>query len=112
MGRHYLSDKPELGTAYRNGSQELKVFQVVPGGVIATFSEDRYRPERKDEYGLTVKCYGDTHIFIETNVPYADNELIKDGYFEFVGNYTYTTVQESSRTLRRFREHKCKEFRF
>jgi len=108
----YLSNKPELGTAYRSGSQELKVFQVVPGGVIARLDHDPFSPIRKEEYGLGVKSEKDKNIFIETSTPYADGEHIKDGYYEFVGNYTYTTVQNTTITLRRFKEHKCKEFRF
>ena len=58
--------------------------------------------------GVMVKNEWDSRtalvIIVETKMKYVDDELLASGSYEYVGPYTYETVNKETRTIRHFKQ--------
>ena len=80
-----LDVRPKIGSVYKHDGKGLIVFQVIDGAVMVEAG-----------FGFTV--------IVETKMPYVDDELLASGRYEYVGPYTYETIERKMRTIRRFKQ--------
>lgn len=99
---------PEIGKVYvHKGGRSMKVIQVLEKGVLV-------RPVVGDselEWRGMAAVHDKMTIYVETPQTYFDDEFLRAGLYEFVGRYTYTSVRDARRTVRRFREVKAAQER-
>ena len=85
---------PNAGTIYRHDGRYLIVFQVMDGAVMVAVGMGA--PARSS--------FGQLDFIVETSQKYVDREMLAPGKYEYVGPYTYETVQNKKRTIRHFKE--------
>lgn len=78
---------PNTGTIYRHDGRYLKVFQVIDGAVMVSGYSS-----------------GQLNFIVETSRKYVDGEMLAPGKYEYVGPYTYETIEKEIRTIRHFKE--------
>lgn len=79
----HSSFSPVIGNVYKHDGEFLQVFQVVEDGIMVR---------------------GDLNIFVETSKQYVDDEMLSAGQYEYVGPWTYETIEKKHRTIRRFKQ--------
>lgn len=89
------SSHPAIGEVYVHNGERLRVFQLVEEGVLVQDREQMIYLGNPDGY---------LDIMVETSEPYVDREMLKPGKYMYVGPWTYTTVDDSTRTIRRFKQ--------
>ena len=88
---------PSLKTCYEHGNNGfLKVIQSINGGVLVVPQYNAW----DSEIGNARKM----NIFVETTDEYVDDESLRSGYYEFIGVYEYTTVEQKQARVRKFRK--------
>jgi hypothetical protein len=93
---------PSLKTCYEHGDNSLlKVLQVVDGGVLVSPGYS-FADVGLVRSGCTVPHR--SNIFIKTEEEYVDGQSLRPGYYEYIGTYTYTTVQNARATVRMYRK--------
>lgn len=94
---------PEVGHVYvHKGGRTMKVIQALEGGVLVHPVVGTMEFEWRGLDAVNDKMT----IYVETQRKYVDDEYLKKGLYEYVGNYTYTSVHNVRATVRRFREVK------
>ena len=94
---------PELGHVYvHKGGRTMQVIQSLDGGVLVRPVVGTMELEWRGMDAVNDKMT----IFIETPRTYVDDEYLKEGLYEYVGTYKYTSVHNARATVRRFREVK------
>ena len=83
--------RPIVGSVYKHDGKELQVFQSLDDGVMV-----------KNEWDSRTALV----IIVETKMKYVDDELLASGSYEYVGPYTYETVNKETRTIRHFKQVK------
>ena len=81
--------RPIVGSVYKHDGKELQVFQSLDDGVMV----------KNEWYSRTALV-----IIVETKMKYVDDELLASGSYEYVGPYTYETVNKETRTIRHFKQ--------
>lgn len=82
------------------GGRDIKVFQVVDGGVLA------FPVVRGEEIYFRGGAAINERmlIYIETPDEYVDDEFLRKGLYEYVGTYKYVTTLNASKSVRYFRK--------
>jgi hypothetical protein len=89
--------QPKLKTCYEHGNNGyLKVFQSVKGGVLVFPTYNEWDTPRGNASKM--------NIFVETTDEYADEEILRSGYYEYVGMYEYTSIKKVNVKVRKFRK--------
>ena len=81
--------RPAIGSVYKHDGKKLQVFQSLDDGVMV-----------KDEWDSRTTLA----IIVETKMKYVDDELLASGTYEYVGPYTYETINKETRTIRHFKQ--------
>ena len=76
----------------------LRVLQVTPSGVLI-HAEDKANSYLQSVYGTLA----DKFIFIETKEDYVDKDLLRSGFYEYIGRKSYGSIL-GDRTIHSFRE--------
>jgi hypothetical protein len=112
-GRHSLYDcahsdfHPVSEVAYEHDGKNLQVFQVLKNGVLVTITEPKYSHTYRIGSSLITEhddSSKDLNIFVDTSVEYVDKEFLLPGLYQYIGTYSYETVNGSNRTVRRFKQ--------
>ena len=90
--------RPVAGSVYRHDGKGLQVFQSLDDGVMVTVKLDL------DSARFMEEAQTKLDIVVETTMKYVDNELLALGKYEYVGPYTYETVNKEERTIRHFKQ--------
>lgn len=84
----YSREAPMRGVAYyHQGPGILTVLQSLPGGVLATSDTRSFEG-----------------VFMITSREYVDNAFLANGYYVYVGMYTYQTLQGVTKKVHCFAE--------
>lgn len=84
-------------TINREPAIRLRVIQVVPSGVLVQADSNH------NEFLRYQGTSADRSIFIETKGDYVDKDLLRDGFYEYVGRKSYNNFL-GNRTIHSFRE--------
>jgi hypothetical protein len=92
----------KLKTCYEHGNNSLmQVLQVLDGGVLVSPGYSFWEREAIASGEILEKKL---NVFIETSDSYVDGEYLRQGYYEYVGTYVYTTVKDARATVRKYRK--------
>ncbi len=88
---------PNLGDKFVHDGSRIVVFQVLqPEGFVLAHKEiDLTNAGSVLDRGLTIR--------VDTTDDYVTDELLRPGVYEYVGVYTYETVNKVSSTVRMFK---------
>ena len=84
----HISEHPVVGEEYMHNGRNLQVFCLFDGGVLV-------RDNVSSRY---------LDIAVETTEKYVDDEMLMAGKYIYIGPWTYTTVENKQRTIRRFKQ--------
>ena len=90
--------RPVVGSVYRHDGKGLQVFQSLDDGVMVNVRLDL------DSARFIEEAQTKLDIVVETKMKYVDNELLASGKYEYVGPYTYETINKETRTIRHFKQ--------
>lgn len=90
--------RPIVGSVYKHDGKGLQVFQSLDDSVMVTVKLDL------DSARFIKEAQTKLDIIVETKMKYVDDELLASGTYEYVGPYTYETVNKETRTIRHFKQ--------
>lgn len=92
---------PEVGKLYiHKGGRNMRVFQAADAGAIVEAVVGEMELELSGRAAIEEKLL----IYVETSDKYVDGEFLREGLYEYVGPHKYTTVMDSTKTVRGFRK--------
>ena len=90
-----------------NSTTGFKVFQILSDGTVLASHPGYIRYVINGNTGIRAdigkESFLDIHV-IPLQTDYVDGQALRVGYYKYIGNYKYTTVEKKERTIRQFLE--------